>query len=194
MVGKPQRIFCQRFLRRLPIGVIDLSPRISLLIRPLIHAPHAETEKINIKALPRPAIFLERHAHLSNLSYMFSSISQAKSLLKHLNPNLFTRTTSPSRFARTMSVRRASYLLSIIPVVLLAILLRQYWQTGNEHKITDWVDPKDQTGEFKRGQSSFRNFISKEPGSEFPPEKGRYHLYVSYACPWGTLISLESVN
>ncbi|OHW91958.1 hypothetical protein CSPAE12_09416 [Colletotrichum incanum] len=26
--------------------------------------------------------------------------------------------------------------------------------------------------------------FSKEPGSQFPPEKNRYHLYVSYACPW----------
>lgn len=30
----------------------------------------------------------------------------------------------------------------------------------------------------------FRNFISRKPDAEFPPEKGRYHLYVSYACPW----------
>jgi len=51
-------------------------------------------------------------------------------------------------------------------------------------KIIDWVDPKDKTGEFKRNTSIFRNFISKEPGAEFPPEKDRYHLYVSYACPW----------
>ncbi|PSS16582.1 hypothetical protein M430DRAFT_28350 [Amorphotheca resinae ATCC 22711] len=49
-------------------------------------------------------------------------------------------------------------------------------------KITNWVAPNDKTGEFKRGQSQFRNFIKK--GGEFPPEKGRYHLYVSYACPW----------
>ncbi|MCJ1438022.1 S-glutathionyl-(chloro)hydroquinone reductase [Xylographa pallens] len=49
-------------------------------------------------------------------------------------------------------------------------------------RITSWADSK--TGEFKRGQSAFRNFISKKPGAEFPPEKGRYHLYVSYACPW----------
>jgi glutathionyl-hydroquinone reductase len=48
------------------------------------------------------------------------------------------------------------------------------------------VDDNDKTGEFKRGQSVFRNFISREKGVEFPPEKGRYHLYVSYACPWGT--------
>jgi glutathionyl-hydroquinone reductase len=52
------------------------------------------------------------------------------------------------------------------------------------------VDPKDKSGEFKRQQSIFRNFISREPGAQFPPEKDRYHLYVSYACPWG-LLSLE---
>jgi len=56
--------------------------------------------------------------------------------------------------------------------------------SSNEHKITDWVLPHDKTGEFKRGQSVFRNFISKKPGAEFPAEKDRYHLYVSYACPW----------
>ncbi|TVY30260.1 Glutathione S-transferase omega-like [Lachnellula hyalina] len=51
-----------------------------------------------------------------------------------------------------------------------------------EDKITNWVAPNDKSGEFKRGQSQFRNFIKK--GGEFPPEKGRYHLYISYACPW----------
>ncbi|KAM5543471.1 hypothetical protein V8D89_002722 [Ganoderma adspersum] len=39
-------------------------------------------------------------------------------------------------------------------------------------------------GSFKRKASSFRNFIEK--GGEFAPEKDRYHLYVSYACPWAT--------
>ncbi|KAA8636471.1 hypothetical protein SMACR_01776 [Sordaria macrospora] len=54
-------------------------------------------------------------------------------------------------------------------------------------KITDWVKPGDKSGEFKRQDSSFRNFISSsDPSSPFPPEKGRYHLYVSYACPWAT--------
>jgi len=60
-------------------------------------------------------------------------------------------------------------------------------QTGNSAKITDWVNPNDKSGEFKRQASVFRNFISRESGAEFPPEKGRYHLYVSYACPWGML-------
>jgi hypothetical protein len=31
-------------------------------------------------------------------------------------------------------------------------------------------------GEFKRQQSQFRNFISKDPSAEFPAEKDRYHL------------------
>jgi glutathionyl-hydroquinone reductase len=51
-------------------------------------------------------------------------------------------------------------------------------------KITDWVKPGDKSGEFKRQQSIFRNHISSKPGAEFPAEAGRYHLYVSYACPW----------
>ncbi|KAM3424515.1 hypothetical protein BST61_g6518 [Cercospora zeina] len=42
----------------------------------------------------------------------------------------------------------------------------------------------DKSGEFKRQTSSFRNWVSKDPDAEFPAEKGRYHLYVSYACPW----------
>jgi glutathionyl-hydroquinone reductase len=77
-------------------------------------------------------------------------------------------------------------------MVAIAVGLRQYLQTGNESKITEWVSAHDKTGEFKRGQSAFRNFISKEPGAQFPPEKDRYHLYVSYACPWGTLNKLRS--
>lgn len=40
------------------------------------------------------------------------------------------------------------------------------------------------TGEFKRKDSAWRNWISREPDSKFKPEKDRYHLYVAYACPW----------
>ena len=49
--------------------------------------------------------------------------------------------------------------------------------------ILGWADKK--TGAFNRQTSVFRNFISKDPNAQFPAEKGRYHLYVSYACPWG---------
>jgi len=51
-----------------------------------------------------------------------------------------------------------------------------------EKNILNWADKS--TGEFKRQQSTFRDFISYKPGAEFPAEKGRYHLYISYACPW----------
>ncbi|KAF8155953.1 glutathione S-transferase [Crassisporium funariophilum] len=39
-------------------------------------------------------------------------------------------------------------------------------------------------GSFKRLDASFRNTIEK--GGRFAPEQDRYHLYVSYACPWAT--------
>ncbi|KAG7675170.1 hypothetical protein Ndes2526B_g08028 [Nannochloris sp. 'desiccata'] len=40
----------------------------------------------------------------------------------------------------------------------------------------------DSKGAFTRKDSAFRNFIEK--GTKFEPEAGRYHLYVSLACPW----------
>ncbi|KNA02974.1 hypothetical protein SOVF_213510 isoform A [Spinacia oleracea] len=40
------------------------------------------------------------------------------------------------------------------------------------------------TGAYIRSPSTFRNFISGDQGSAFMPESGRYHLYISYACPW----------
>ncbi|TFY68102.1 hypothetical protein EVJ58_g1203 [Rhodofomes roseus] len=39
-------------------------------------------------------------------------------------------------------------------------------------------------GSFNRKASQFRDSLEK--GGKFEPEKGRYHLYVSYACPWAT--------
>jgi putative glutathione S-transferase len=84
-----------------------------------------------------------------------------------------------------MSVRRNTVLATIL-VLLLGYLLRHYGQ-GEKGSITDWVKPGDKSGEFKRGQSVFRNFIENKSGAQFPPEKDRYHLYVSYACPWGML-------
>jgi putative glutathione S-transferase len=48
-----------------------------------------------------------------------------------------------------------------------------------------WVQDADvptQLGAFVRPETSFRGWI--EPGGGFPPQAGRYHLYVSLACPW----------
>ncbi|GAB4509534.1 MAG: glutathione S-transferase family protein [Haliangiales bacterium] len=39
-------------------------------------------------------------------------------------------------------------------------------------------------GEYRRATTKFRDAIGAEPGAAFPAEPGRYHLYVSYACPW----------
>lgn len=57
------------------------------------------------------------------------------------------------------------------------------------HKITTSWASSD--GKFRRAQSAFRNSI--EPHGRFPPERNRYHLYVSLACPWAhrTLIYLH---
>ncbi|MED6192699.1 hypothetical protein PIB30_012593 [Stylosanthes scabra] len=48
------------------------------------------------------------------------------------------------------------------------------------------VDEVSDTGAFVRSASTFRQFISRDPNSQFPAEPGRYHLYVSYACPWAS--------
>ncbi|CAG8838385.1 20930_t:CDS:2, partial [Racocetra persica] len=52
--------------------------------------------------------------------------------------------------------------------------------TKSSGSILDWAS-KD--GEFRRKPSSFRNKISINDAT-FKPEKDRYHLYISWACPW----------
>jgi putative glutathione S-transferase len=53
-----------------------------------------------------------------------------------------------------------------------------------------WYDTKKTGGKFERSQAGFRNWITADgsPGSSgeggFKAEPGRYHLYVSLACPW----------
>lgn len=48
------------------------------------------------------------------------------------------------------------------------------------------LDEMTETGAFNRTPSTFRNFISKDKASQFSAESGRYHLYISYACPWAS--------
>jgi len=59
---------------------------------------------------------------------------------------------------------------------------------GTWHDV--WYDTKASGGAFVRSNASFRNWITADgnagPSGEggFKAETGRYHLYVSLACPW----------
>ncbi|MCB0863287.1 MAG: glutathione S-transferase family protein [Solirubrobacterales bacterium] len=44
----------------------------------------------------------------------------------------------------------------------------------------------DTKGAFVRQRSAFRERVTADGSSGFPAESGRYHLYVSYACPWAS--------
>lgn len=45
--------------------------------------------------------------------------------------------------------------------------------------------PAEQSdGEFVRQDDQFRDWVRAAGSSEYPAEAGRYHLYVSLACPW----------
>ncbi len=39
-------------------------------------------------------------------------------------------------------------------------------------------------GEFVRQEDAFRSWVRRDGSTPFTPEVGRYHLYVSLACPW----------
>ncbi len=47
-----------------------------------------------------------------------------------------------------------------------------------------WYDTKKTDGRFVRQKSEFRNWVTADGSSGFKAESGRYHLYVSSACPW----------
>lgn len=53
-----------------------------------------------------------------------------------------------------------------------------------------WYDTKSTGGAFKRSESRFRNWITADGSAGasgsggFKAESGRYHLFVSLACPW----------
>ncbi|HHE0547085.1 TPA: glutathione S-transferase family protein [Vibrio parahaemolyticus] len=47
-----------------------------------------------------------------------------------------------------------------------------------------WYDTKANGGKFVREDAGFRDWIKNDSEAVFQPESGRYHLYVSLACPW----------
>lgn len=56
--------------------------------------------------------------------------------------------------------------------------------------VDKWYDTRSTGGEFKRQESRYRYWITAAGGEgpegqvAFPAETGRYHLFVSLACPW----------
>ena len=89
--------------------------------------------------------------------------------------------------------------------MLLAGYLRSRGRTGGPKDDSRYMKgsslDKNQfgkSGAFKRTESLFRDSISSKPGSKYPIEKGRYHLYINLACPWAngamTMIHLKGLQ
>lgn len=56
-------------------------------------------------------------------------------------------------------------------------LIKGEWHEG-------WYDTSKTAGEYIRTESQFRDTVTANGASGYPAENGRYHLYVSLACPW----------
>jgi putative glutathione S-transferase len=61
-------------------------------------------------------------------------------------------------------------------------------------------DEQSAAGEFERQEDAFREWVSADGSTTYPAVTGRYHLYVSLACPWASrtvivrhLLGLENV-
>src|SRR5690606_14676832 len=67
--------------------------------------------------------------------------------------------------------------------IAMGLLIKGKW-------VDQWYDTESSKGEFIRSQSQFRNWVTTYGGAGptgedgFRAEPGRYHLYVSLACPW----------
>jgi putative glutathione S-transferase len=57
------------------------------------------------------------------------------------------------------------------------LLVDGHWQD-------EWYDTAKTGGRFVRKESAFRDWVRADGSTPFSPERGRYHLYVSLACPW----------
>src|SRR4051812_27828551 len=43
---------------------------------------------------------------------------------------------------------------------------------------------QSKSGAFKRQEDAFRDWVKRDGSTPYQPERDRYHLYVSLACPW----------
>jgi putative glutathione S-transferase len=49
---------------------------------------------------------------------------------------------------------------------------------------SQFPDEADESGEFERQEDAFRASVRTDGSTPYAPTPGRYHLYVSLACPW----------
>lgn len=66
--------------------------------------------------------------------------------------------------------------------------------------MAQFPEEQSDSGEFARQDDAFRKWVTADGSSGFPAVSGRYHLYVSLACPWAhrtlitrLLLGLDSV-
>lgn len=111
-----------------------------------------------------------------------------RSLLQHKTSHFLSRTSTLTR-APLLSFPplSVSSSLSLLPSRNMSTSTHSQGQAAQKD-ILSWANNKD--GAFKRLPSVFRNHIEK--GGAHPPEKGRYTLYVCYACPCEYLAPLLS--
>jgi glutathionyl-hydroquinone reductase len=50
--------------------------------------------------------------------------------------------------------------------------------------MAQFPDEQTKSGSFKRQDDAFRDWVKRDGSTRYKPERGRYHLYVSFACPW----------
>ena len=49
-----------------------------------------------------------------------------------------------------------------------------------------FAEEQSESGEFERQEDAFRESVSADGSTPYPTVAGRYHLYVSLACPWAS--------
>lgn len=59
----------------------------------------------------------------------------------------------------------------------MGLLIEGRWQD-------QWYDTKATGGAFVRPETQFRDWVKADGSTPYRPEAGRYHLFVSLACPW----------
>src|SRR6186713_2257960 len=47
-------------------------------------------------------------------------------------------------------------------------------------------EEQSESGDFERQEDAYRERVSADGSTAYPAEAGRYHLYVSLACPWAS--------